>query len=187
MRWDLLWGGAGRVGRCRTGIALLGLLLASCAQTVASVPAPISGTPHDFGRLKGAVTAVTVLDRRAKQDDTSDLVSRVHDDIANALERDGVRVGEGGGDPDARVTVRIHEIDANFERGNWQGCTRVSYTLRMREGEESEDVPLERCVKKSNLWGTETAHEVLDQAYAEAMSELLSKLEQSISRGASAK
>jgi hypothetical protein len=158
------------------------LLLASCAQTVASVPSPINSTPHDFGRLKGTVTAVTVLDRRAKQDDSNELVSRVHDDIANALEREGVRVGEGGGDPDARVTVRIHEIAANFELGNWKGCTRVSYTFRKREGEESEDVPLEHCVKKSNMFGVGTAHDVLDEAYGEAMAELLSKLEQSIAR-----
>jgi hypothetical protein len=73
--------------------------------------------------------------------------------------------------------VRVTYLQADFELGNWVGCTRMSWDLTAGDAPAADPVSVERCVRKSNMWGYQTANDVVDDSYAAAMADFLTKLE----------
>ncbi|HUR81015.1 MAG TPA: hypothetical protein VM733_09625 [Thermoanaerobaculia bacterium] len=148
-------------------LAIFALLAVSCTTSRATAPEVSSPLPqYSFSALKSTPVTVRVLDHRADPQESSQWTSRVKTDVERSLRAAGVTVGDG-----EVLEIRIHNLRADFELGNWNGCAKLNAAI----GHDSATA--ERCVKKGNLWGYKTADNVMNMAYRDALAELLSRLD----------
>ena len=145
----------------------------STARYTAPSADSFSPPPLDYPALAGHSVRLNVLDHRGDRDQSDQLVSTTRSIVTKSLTNAGIPVEEAG---DASFEIRINNYRADFELGEWNGCVRFTATVEV-EGNEHQ-VPTERCVKKSNLRGYASGSEAVQQAYRDALAELLSKVDQ---------
>ncbi len=149
---------------------------AIACSTVRYTPPPDSFRPPrlEYPVLRGRSVELTVMDHRGDRQESDSLVKVTRDDLAKALTQAGVRIARTS---DSKLEVRITGYRADFEMAEWNGCVRLNATLEAPPRPRSE-LPVERCVKKSNMSGYGSGDDALHQAYSDAMSELLSRVDQ---------
>ena len=148
----------------------------ACSTVRYTTPPPGAFQPPrlEYSVLRGRSVQLTVLDHRGDRQESDSLVKVTRDGVAQALSQAGVRIAQTS---DTKLDVRITAYRADFEMAEWNGCVRLNATLDAPPRPRSE-VPVERCVKKSNLWGYRGGDDALQQAYSDALSELLSRVDQ---------
>ncbi len=148
----------------------------ACSTTRYTVPSAFTLQPPklEYPALRGRSVQIVVLDHRGDRQDSDALVKAVHDSIAQALIGAGVPNVKAS---DTKLEARITAYRADFEFAAWNGCVRLIATLDAPPRPRAE-VAVERCVKRSNLWGYRSGDEAVQQAYSDALSELLSRIDQ---------
>jgi hypothetical protein len=155
--------------------AVVGLAMA-CSTTRYSAPPRGAFQPArlEYPILKDRSVQVAVLDHRGDRQESEALVKATHDSVAQSLTQAGIRLANAS---ETRFEIRIMAYRADFELAQWNGCVRLIAALE-RAPEGRSEVPVERCVKRSNLWGYRSGDEAVQQAYSDALAELLSRVDQ---------
>ena len=160
----------------KTVVALLVLgLLPGCASSRSTPPTTSAPLPQfDLLALQGHTVALTILDHRAEALNSQEWLARLQSDVSSVLVRAGVTIASSG---EYHIELRLLQARSDFELGQWKGCAKLAAEITRFGGLPVVNATADRCVTKSNLWGHATASRVLEQAYADALSELLSSLD----------
>lgn len=155
--------------------AVVGLGVA-CSTTRYSAPpsGAFQAATLAYPILKGRSIQLAVLDHRGDRQESESLVQATRDSVAQSLTQAGVQIANAS---EAKFEIRIVAYRADFELAQWNGCVRFVAVLDLTPQGRSE-VPVERCVKRSNLWGYRSGDEAVQQAYSDALAELLSRVDQ---------
>lgn len=155
-------------------LLLAGTTVTACSTTRHTTPAfdSVSLPPLALSVFADHPVHVDVLDHRAERPDSESLVRTTKALLEQALIGAGRTVSADG---TATLEVRIRHYRADFELGNWNGVVHLQGTVNTPSSRHV--VPVERLVKKSNMWGYESGDEAVQQAYADALAELLSKVD----------
>ncbi len=148
----------------------------ACSTTRYSAPEPGAFQPPalQYAAFKGSSVAVRVLDHRGVREESEALVQSTRDAIVRSLKGAGITLSKSA---QASFEIRIVRYRADFEMGNWTGCVRFQGIVET-ESEQRHELPVEKCVRKSNLWGGRSGDDAVQEAYSDALAELLSRVDQ---------
>jgi len=123
--------------------------------------------------FKNRAVTVRVLDNRMDRPQSGVLVDEVRGLVDGSLAR--AQLGKGA-EPPAVLEVRILRYGADSELSKWRACVGFGATVEIGPAVRHEVVS-ERCAVTENVWGTESADEVLREAFRQAARELLSQID----------
>jgi hypothetical protein len=126
----------------------------------------------EYPQLKERTVLVQVLDNRAEREDSAELSAATKAAITKSLTAAGVRVAATA---PVTIDVRITRYRADFELGQWNGCTTLTLDL-VAEGQRVSANPFESCVRGANTAGYGSANAVLVKSWKDALSSMLSDL-----------
>jgi hypothetical protein len=156
-------------------VILLIASLSGCATSRSAPPTTQALLPRfELSALKGHTVDLTVLDHRAEATDTEQWIARLRADVGAARLRAGTTLAPSG---EYHIELCLLQARSDFEFAQWKGCARIAADVTGPGVVPPVAAVADKCVTKSNLWGSSTAGRVLQQAYNDALSELLSSLD----------
>lgn len=157
----------------RLVLALLALLLSSCAQTRSGAVRPISFSSSVLSHLDGQTIRVAVVDTRPKQEGSDNPLPVILNTLRTANPRATwvLEADESGAD----LTIKVAVFESTFSLGNWTGNVTFEVGQRVQR-EQPVQFTVQRLVTLSNMLGYKTADDALQKAFEQAMSELIAKL-----------
>jgi hypothetical protein len=152
-----------------------------CARTNYASPAAAQTTADMLPLLtypvfKNRTVTVRVLDNRMDRPQSVVLVDQVRGLVEGSLSR--AQLGKGS-EPAAVFEVRIVRYGAESKSQDlalWRACVGFGATVEIGSDVRHQLVS-ERCAVTENVWGTESADQVLRVAFREASSDLLSQVD----------
>jgi hypothetical protein len=161
-------------------LALSGLLAGGggCGSTRYASPSAAQaagdGLPFmTYPIFKNRNVAVRVIDNRMDRPQSAVLVDEVRGLVEGSLSR--AQSGKGS-EPPAVFEVRIVRYGADSHLSKWRACVGFGATVEIAPTVR-HDVSAERCAITANVWGTESADQVLREAYRQASHDLLSQVD----------
>lgn len=160
------------------GVLLTWAVLPGCASTRYASPAAAQSAREElpfmtYPIFKNRAVAVRVLDNRMDRPQSAVLVDEVRGLVEASLSR--AQLGKGSQAP-AVFEVRILRYGADSELSRWRGCVGLGATVEIASAVRHE-VAAERCAVTENVWGTESAEQVLREAYRQATRDLFSQVD----------
>ncbi|MCI0572262.1 MAG: YajG family lipoprotein [Myxococcaceae bacterium] len=165
--------------RGRLGVVLVGCLaLMGCETTRYAVSRSGPSLPRFAfsGLQSSAPFRVEVVDHRSERQESEALTESVTTLMSQALTSAGVALAPDG---TARLEVRVQRYRADFELGQWKGCSKLMAIIERPGTSPLTVTPQEKCVTRSNLWGYRSGDEALEAAFYDTVAELLSTMDAS--------
>ena len=154
-----------------TFISLFIVVLTGCAQTKQYTPQPI-GTQYNLSGMPADLVRVQVNDLRAERENSEQLVQVIKGQILSALSTEKIT----GNRTLYNLNIDIIEHRSFFTLGNWNASTKLRIKLIDPKNNMVGNWNAEGSSHRSNMWGYETAKAVSQDAYNNAVADMMSTL-----------